>query len=101
MKNNNKKVIAQIAKEEYYADRRRHMILTAAIAFAVMTLFCVFSFAAGKIDTDMLREARTRGVVTNTTLERATQEQYEKIRKLPYIRDVGKCVRFGDRKSVV
>ncbi len=95
MKNNNKKVIAQIAKEEYYADRRRHMILTAAIAFAVMTLFCVFSFAAGKIDTDMLREARTRGVVTNTTLERATQEQYEKIRKLPYIRDVGKCVRFG------
>ncbi len=95
MKNNNKKVIAQIAREEYRADRKRHMILAGAVAFAVMTLFCVFSFAAGKIDTDILREARTRGVVTNTTLERATQEQYEKIRELPYIKDVGKCVRFG------
>ena len=95
MKNNNKKVITQIAKKEYYADRKRHMILTGAVAFAVMTLFCVFSFAAGKIDTDILREARTRGVVTNTTLERATEEQYEQIRKLPYIKDVGRCVRFG------
>lgn len=95
MKNNNKKVIAHLAKKQYDADRKRHMILIGAVAFAVMTLFCVFSFAAGKIDTDMLREARKRGVVSNTSLERATEEQYEQIKKLPYIKDVGRCVRFG------
>lgn len=95
MKNNNKKVIAHLAKKQYDADKKRHMILIGAVAFAVMTLFCVFSFAAGKLETDMLREARERGVVSNTSLERATEEQYEQIKKLPYIKDVGRCVRFG------
>ncbi len=96
MKNNNKKIVVQLARREYYADQKRYMILTGAVAFAVMALFCVFSFAVGKIDMDMLREARERGVVSNTTLERATEEQYEKIKKLPYIKDVGRYVRFGD-----
>lgn len=96
MKNNNRKVVARLAQKEYRADRGRRMVLTGAVAFAVMTLFCVFSFASGKIETDMLREARERGVVSNTTLERATQEQYEQIQKLSYIKDVGKYVRLGD-----
>lgn len=95
MKNNNKKIIVRLAGEQYRADRKRHMILVGAVAFAVMALFCVFSFAAGKLETDMLREARTRGMVSNTMLERATVEQYEQIRELPYIKDVGKCARFG------
>lgn len=95
MKNNNKKIIVQLARKQYCADRKRHMILVCAVAFAVMTLFCVFSFAAGKIETDMLREARKRGVVSTTMLERATEEQYEQIKALPYIKDVGTCVRFG------
>lgn len=95
MKNNNKKIIAQFAGKQYHAERKRHMILIGTIALAVMTLFCVFSFAAGKIETDILREARTRGAVSNTTLERATEEQYEQIKNLSYIKDVGKCVQFG------
>lgn len=95
MKNNNKKIIAQLAGKQYYADRKQHMILVGAVAFAVMALFCVFSFAAGKLETDMLREARECGVVSMTRLERATEEQYEQIRELRYIKDVGKCVRFG------
>ena len=96
MKNNNKKVIVHLAKKQYDAEKKRCLILTGAVAFAVMTLFCVFSFASGKIETDMLREARERGVVSNTSLERATEGQYEQIKKLPYIKDVGRCVRFGD-----
>ncbi len=95
MKNNNKKAIAHLAKKQYDADKKRHMILMGAVAFAVMALFCVFSFAAGKFETDMLREARKRGVVSNTRLERATEEQYEQIQELSYIKDVGRCVWFG------
>ena len=95
MKNNNKKIIARLAEKQYYADRKRHIILIGAVPFAVMALFCVFTFAAGKLETDMLRDARTRGMVSDTMLERATEEQYEQIRELPYIKDVGKCVRFG------
>lgn len=96
MKNNNKKVVMRIARKEYQADRGRRMVLTGAVAFAVMTLFCVFSFASGKIETDMLREARERGAISITTLERATQEQYEKIQELSYIKDVGKYIRIGN-----
>lgn len=96
MKNNNKKVIVQLARKQYRAEWKRHMILAGAVAFAVMTLFCVFSFAAGKIKADLLREARKRGSVSTTMLERATEEQYEQIKNLPYIKDVGKCVRFGN-----
>ena len=69
MKNNNKKVVANLARKEFRADKGRRLVLSGAIAFAVMLLFTVFSFASGKIETDMLSEARTRGVVSNTTLE--------------------------------
>ncbi len=95
MRNNNKAITADIAKKEYASDKGRRIILTAAAGFAVMTLFCVFSLALGKIETDMLRDARQRGTVVNTTLERATQEQYEQIQKLPYIKAVGTYIRFG------
>lgn len=95
MKNNNREIIAHLARKEYDSDKGRRMILTGAVAFAVMTLFCVFSLAVGKIETDMLRNARERGTVVNTTLERATQEQYEQIQNLSYIKDVGKYVKFG------
>ena len=36
------------------------------------------------------------GAVSNTTLERATQEQYERIQELSYIKDVGKYIQFGN-----
>ena len=49
MKNNNKKVIVHLAKKQYDAEKKRCLILTGAVAFAVMTLFCVFSFALSLI----------------------------------------------------
>ena len=105
MKNNNKKIVAELARKEYRADKGRRLVLSGAVAFAVMMLFSVFSFASGKIETDMLREARMRGAVSNTTLELATQEQYQKIQGLSYIKDIGKYIQFGealgDRAAVI
>ena len=105
MKNNNKKVVSFLAPKEYRADRGKQLVLTGAVAFAVMMLFCVFSFALGKLETDMLRNARERGAVSDTALERATQEQYEEIKELPYIKDVGRYIQFGyalgDRAAVI
>mgnify|MGYP000403237202 CR=1 FL=1 len=100
MKNNNKEIVEHLARKEYASDKRRSMILTGAVAFAVMTLFCVFSLAVGKIETDILREARTRGTIVNTILERATEEQYEQIQKLSYIEHVGRYIKFGNVAGV-
>ncbi len=36
MKNNNRKVISYLARKEYHADRGRRVVLTGAVAFAVM-----------------------------------------------------------------
>ena len=96
MRNNNQKVVLCLAKKEYRSDRGRSIVLTGAVAFAVMMLFSVFSFASGKLQTDMLRSARQRGAVSNTTLERATQKQYEQIQELSYIRHTGKYIQFGN-----
>lgn len=99
MKNNNRKISVLLAKREYQADKGRSRILMGVVALAVLTLFSVFSLAVGKIDTDMIRDARTRGTVASTTLERATQEQYEQIQQLSYIKYVGKHVCFGSALS--
>lgn len=95
MKNNNQKISVLLAKREYQADKGRSRILTGVVALVVLTLFSVFSLVVGKVDTYMIRDARQRGTVVSTTLERATQEQYEQIHQLTYIKYVGKHVCFG------
>ncbi len=96
MKNNNRKIITSLARKEYCADKGRRLVLMGAVAFAVMMLFSVFSFASGKIETDRLCAARKRGAVACSSLECVTQEQYEQILRLPYIKEAGKYVQFGN-----
>lgn len=95
MRNNNREVIRMLARESYRANKSRNRILTAAVAFTVMMLFCVFSLAVGKIDTDCLLFTRNAGTAAYTTLERATEEQKEEIDALPYIKGTGLDIVFG------
>lgn len=95
MRNNNREVIRMLARESYRANRSRNRILTTAVAFTVMMLFCVFSLAIGKIATDCLLYTRNAGTAAYTMLERASEAQKEEIDALPYIRDTGFDVVFG------
>ena len=95
MRNNNREVIRMLARESYRANRSRNRILTTAVAFTVMMLFCVFSLAIGKISTDCLLYTRNAGTAAYTMLERANEAQKEEIDALPYIRDTGFDVVFG------
>ena len=95
MRNNNREVIRMLARESYRANKSRNWILTSAVSFTVMMLFCVFSLAVGKIDTDCLLFTRNAGTAAYTTLERATEEQKEEIDALPYIKETGFDVLFG------
>ena len=95
MRNNNREVIRMLARESYRANRSRNRILTTAVAFTVMMLFCVFSLAIGKIATDCLLYTRNAGTAAYTMLERANEAQKEEIDALPYIRDTGFDVVFG------
>ena len=95
MRNNNREVIRMLARESYRANKSRNWILTSAVSFTVMMLFCVFSLVVGKIDTDCLLFTRNAGTAAYTTLERATEEQKEEIDALPYIKETGFDVLFG------
>ena len=95
MRNNNREVIRMLARESYRANRSRNRILTTAVAFTVMMLFCVFSLAIGKIATDCLLYTRNAGTAAYTMLERANEAQKEEIDALPYIKDTGFDVVFG------
>ena len=95
MRNNNREVIRMLARESYRANRSRNRILTTAVAFTVMMLFCVFSLAIGKISTDCLLYTRNAGTAAYTMLERANEAQKKEIDALPYIRDTGFDVVFG------
>lgn len=95
MRNNNREVIRMLARESYRANRSRNRILTTAVAFTVMMLFCVFSLAIGKISTDCLLYTRNAGTAAYTMLERANEAQKEEIDALPYIKDTGFDVVFG------
>lgn len=95
MRNNNREVIRMLAKESYRANKSRNRIMTAAVAFTVMMLFCVFSLAIGKIATDCLLYTRNAGTAAYTMLERADEAQKKEIDALPYIKETGFDVVFG------
>lgn len=89
MKNNNQKILRLLAKREYQENKRRNRILIGTVAFAVWMIFCVFSFAIGKVQADYLLMVRNGGTKASTTLENPSEEQYRKIQKLAYIRSAG------------
>lgn len=95
MRNNNREVIKMIAARQYQSNRGRNTILIAATAIAVVMIFCIFSITAGKINADYLLYMRNSGTAASTTLEQADEKQYEQIKNLPYIKEVGKETAFG------
>lgn len=95
MRNNNREVIKMIAARQYQSNRGRNTILIAATALAVVMIFCIFSITSGKINADYLLYMRSSGTAASTTLEQADEKQYEQIKNLPYIKEVGKETAFG------
>ena len=79
----------------YQSNRGRNTILIAATALAVVMIFCIFSITSGKINADYLLYMRSSGTAASTTLEQADEKQYEQIKNLTYIKEVGKETAFG------
>lgn len=95
MKNNNREIIALLAREGYRDNKGRNRILIGAVAFVVIMLFCVFSLSAGKMETDYLLYVRNSGTAAYTILQRPSEEQCRQIEDLSYIKETGKVVYLG------
>lgn len=89
VRNNNRTVIKELARAYYLGNKRKNRILTAAAAMAVFLLYAAFSIAYGKIRADYLIDVRGMGTVASVSLENGSRRQYEAMRKLSYLEDVG------------
>ncbi len=99
MRNNNQEIIRVLSKAGNKSNRTRNRILIGAGAFVTAAVFSVFSLAVGKVEADCLLYMRNAGTAAYTTLENASQEQYEEVKKLSYIKAVGRSVYFGNTEQ--
>lgn len=96
LRNNNREVIALLARETYRHNRIRNGILTLAVALTVMVIYSIGSVALGRVEAEYLMYARLSGTTASTILEDATMEQAEQIRQLKYIQNAGMEYCFAD-----
>lgn len=89
MKNDNQKIVRKLADAYYKKNRIKNRILICTIALAIFLIYSVFAVITGKLDTDYLLYARNGGEITSTSLENASKDQYENIKKLDYIKELG------------
>lgn len=99
LRNNNKKVVRDIARQTYRKNRGKNRILICAAAFAVVLIFSAFSFAAGKLESMELADIRRGGMEHCYSLERPGKEQQEIINRLPYIRYTGRQWNFASAQK--
>lgn len=99
LRNNNREEIRLLARESYKSSKGRNRLLIGAVAFGMTVLCTVFSIALGKVDAEYLQAARGTGTIANTFLERGTNAQYNEIKELGYIKNVGRTVNAADMYS--
>ncbi len=89
MKNDRYNVVYKLADAYYKKSKAKNSILTCAIAMSIFLIYSVFAIISGKMDADYLLYARNGGEITSTYLENASKEQYENIKELDYIQELG------------
>lgn len=89
IRNNNQAIEKKLAKIYYKKNWQRNRILVIAIAMSIFLLYAVFSIADGKLRSDYLIDVRGMGTVATVSLENGSISQYEQMKELSYLSDVG------------
>lgn len=88
--NTNSQVIRMLSRKIGKAGRGRNRILFGTVVLGIVTLCMVFGVSIGKIQAEYLKSVRQDGTAAATYLEDPTKGQYEKIKSLSYIKEVGR-----------
>lgn len=89
IRNNNQTIEQELAKIYYKKNGKKNGILIVAIAMSVFLLYTAFSIADGKIRSDYLIDVRGMGTLATVSLEKGTSEQFEQMKELTYLAEVG------------
>lgn len=93
--NNNQKVSSMLAKSLKKKNKGRNRILLCATMVSIMTLTMVFGISFGKVHAEYTKSVRQAGTTASGILENATEEQYQKMNSLSYIKKSGRKVKAG------
>ena len=94
--NNNTNVIRLLSEEIRKCNKGRNRILMGAVILCILTLTFVFGTAYGKIDAEYTKNIRMDGTTASTYIEEGTKKQYEKVRSLGYVKEVGRRMKMGE-----
>ncbi|MDD3219339.1 MAG: ABC transporter permease [Lachnospiraceae bacterium] len=93
--NNNSYVIKLLSKELEKSSKGRNRILLGAVAMCIVTLTMVFGISYGKVQAEYTKAIREAGMTASTVYEDASEAQYEQVKGLNYIKQVGKRATGG------
>lgn len=97
--NNNKEVVKRIIKRSRRANKTRNIFAIVAIILTTFMISTVFSIGISFAKNYMVMNLRIQGTTANTTLKEATNEQYEKLKKLDIFKSVGYQISVGRVKA--
>lgn len=94
--NNNNGVIPFLARNFSGTKKVRNTILFYSAVISIIAITMVFGIPSGKIRAEEIRWIREKGTASSGMVVNGTEEQYNKLRKLDYIKHAGKSVFIGE-----
>lgn len=95
LKVNNKKVIRDLAKTTYQANKKRNFLTIVAVFLTTFLLCTVISIGLRYWDTVSLRQQRMQGIDCDIELTEPRDDQVSAIRKMDNVKYAGLCVKCG------
>lgn len=100
MPNNNQMVLSMLAHELRRRNKGRNRILLGTVALGIVTLTAIFGVSLGKIKAEYTKSIRSAGTTASAVLEDATEDQYQQIQSLSYVKAAGRMITAGSLSKV-
>lgn len=98
--NNNQMVLSMLAHELRRRNKGRNRILLGTVALGIVTLTAIFGISLGKIQAEYTKSIRSAGTTASAVLEDATEDQYQQIQSLSYVKAAGRMITAGRLSKV-
>lgn len=92
----NKKVIQNLAKKSFGANRTRNRIAILAVVLTTLLFTTIFTIGIGTMETFQRQTMRQSGGDSHGVMKNLTREQYEKLKDHPLIKEEAACIYVAD-----
>ncbi len=97
--NNNQSVIRFLGKNFARTKKIRNAVLFFSVVISIVAITMVFGIPLGKIKAEEIRLIKEKGTASSGMLIDGSDKQYEKLKQLDYIKQVGKSIFVGEAEG--